>query len=93
MQLNVRYNFLPAAGSSLGYQHTEETKAKIGAAQQGENNPMYGRTRLPPANATIIYIYTLDGELAQSFLHMLQQLNRLVSLGKRLLTRLNDALL
>jgi group I intron endonuclease len=54
---HLRYNFLPTAGSSLGYQHAEEAKAKmsgrvlsdctkaaISAAKVGENNPMYGKT-------------------------------------------------
>jgi len=51
---DLRYNFLPTAGSSLGYQHTEETRAKMSATrkgkspanifQKGENNPMRGRT-------------------------------------------------
>jgi group I intron endonuclease len=36
----LRYNFLPVAGSSLGYTHSEETLAKI----SGENNPMFGRS-------------------------------------------------
>lgn len=31
----MRYNFLPIAGSTLGYQHYEETKALIGAPQKG----------------------------------------------------------
>jgi len=28
---NLRYNFLPTAGSSLGYKHTEDALAKISA--------------------------------------------------------------
>src|SRR5690349_17624005 len=41
---NLRYNFNPTAGSSLGYKHTEEALAKISEANSGGNNPMYGRT-------------------------------------------------
>jgi len=41
---NLRYNFLPTAGSSLGYKHTEDALAKI----SGANNPMYGKV---PASA------------------------------------------
>jgi len=45
----LRYNFNPIAGSSLGYKHTEDTRAQMSKSQQlvdrsGENNPMYGRT-------------------------------------------------
>jgi group I intron endonuclease len=32
---NLRYNFLPTAGSSLGYKHTEEALAKISEAMSG----------------------------------------------------------
>jgi hypothetical protein len=35
-----RYNFSPTAGSTFGYKHTEETRAK----KMGENNPNYGNT-------------------------------------------------
>ena len=38
-----RYNFLPVAGSSLGYSHTESTKAKMSAALSGEKHPNYGK--------------------------------------------------
>src|SRR3954466_2596577 len=36
---NLRYNFLPTAGSSLGYKHTPETLAEV----SGANNSMYGK--------------------------------------------------
>jgi hypothetical protein len=50
---SLRYNFNPIAGSSLGYKHTEETRAKISKSQllidrTGANNPMFGNV---PANA------------------------------------------
>ena len=39
---NLRYNFLPTAGSSLGYKHTEEALAKLSEANSGALNPMNG---------------------------------------------------
>src|SRR4051795_9340450 len=41
---NLRYNFLPTAGSMLGYKHTEEALAKLSEANSGANNPMYGKS-------------------------------------------------
>src|SRR5207245_934076 len=41
---NLRYNFNPTAGSSLGYKHTEDARAKISDSMTGANNSMYGRT-------------------------------------------------
>jgi group I intron endonuclease len=41
---SYRYNFLSTAGSSLGYKHSEESKAKISDFLTGANNHMYGRT-------------------------------------------------
>jgi group I intron endonuclease len=40
----LRYNFNPTAGSSLGYKHTEESKAQMSDSKSGANNSMYGRT-------------------------------------------------
>lgn len=40
------YNVLKIAGSTMGYLHTEEARAKISAAHKGENNPMYGKKRI-----------------------------------------------
>jgi len=40
---SCRFNFLSVAGSGLGYQHTPEAKAAISAANQGENNPNWGK--------------------------------------------------
>jgi group I intron endonuclease len=42
--LNPEYNILKIAGSSLGFNHSEETLAKMSEAKSGENNPMFGRT-------------------------------------------------
>ena len=50
---NLRYNFLPTAGSSLGYKHTEEALAKLSEANSGANNPMYGKTHTPESKAQI----------------------------------------
>jgi group I intron endonuclease len=49
----LRYNFSPTAGSSLGVVRSEETRAKMSDSQQlvdrsGANHPMYGKV---PANA------------------------------------------
>ena len=48
---SFRYNFLSTAGSSLGYIHSEETRAKMSEAhkglQSGANHPMYGKTHTP----------------------------------------------
>lgn len=44
--LKPEYNILKIAGSSLGYQHSEETRTKIAAALKGVNNPMYGKKRI-----------------------------------------------
>jgi group I intron endonuclease len=49
----IRYNFLPTAGSSLGYKHTEEAIAKLSEANSGANNPMYGKTHTPESRAQI----------------------------------------
>jgi len=42
--LKPKYNILPTAGSNLGFKHSEETKALISEAQQGENNSFFGQT-------------------------------------------------
>jgi group I intron endonuclease len=44
--LSPKYNILQKAGSSLGYKHFKEARAKIAAAIKGENNPMYGKKRI-----------------------------------------------
>jgi hypothetical protein len=49
---------------NYGKTTSEETREKIGAAKQGENNPMFG-TVAP--NAVGVSVYTLDGKLVQSF--------------------------
>jgi len=48
---NLRYNFNPTAGSSLGYKHTEGSKAQMSDSKSGANNPMYGVFGKVPANA------------------------------------------
>ncbi|RUO96033.1 hypothetical protein BC936DRAFT_142731, partial [Jimgerdemannia flammicorona] len=42
-----RYNYLPTAGSLLGYKHSDETRAKM----SGENHPMYGKTHTEESRA------------------------------------------
>jgi len=39
----LRFNELRTAGSSLGFRHTEKSKAKMSAAKSGSNHPMFGR--------------------------------------------------
>jgi hypothetical protein len=43
--LQPDYNILAIAGSSLGFKQSEETKAKISAANKGENHPNFGKPR------------------------------------------------
>ena len=38
------YNILKTAGSRLGRETSDETKAKLSKALKGENNPMFGKT-------------------------------------------------
>ncbi|HDZ37886.1 MAG TPA: hypothetical protein ENH62_06325 [Marinobacter sp.] len=40
---NVLYNMCPAAGSTLGYKHSEEAKKKMSIARMGEKNHNYGK--------------------------------------------------
>lgn len=37
--LNPKYNILKKAGSSFGYKHAEETRAKMSNIKRGETNP------------------------------------------------------
>lgn len=48
----LRYNFLPKAGNTLGFQHTEESKAKISSSLKGRKHS--GKV---PKNATIVNVY------------------------------------
>jgi group I intron endonuclease len=55
--LNPEYNILRKAGSSLGFKHSEQTRAKMSAPKseatrtklsalnKGKNNPMFGKTQ------------------------------------------------
>src|SRR3954464_9875337 len=58
------YNFLRTAGSSLGYKHTEDARAKISKAQTGTLNSMFGKIS---GNAMSINVYSLDNKLVRSF--------------------------
>lgn len=40
--LNPKYNILKIAGSLTGFQHSEETKAKMSTDRQGDNHPFFG---------------------------------------------------
>jgi group I intron endonuclease len=51
--LQPKYNILIKAGSSQGYKHTEESKAKLSEAMKAENNPMFGKNHLPDILAKI----------------------------------------
>ena len=61
---SYRYNFLSDAISSLGYQHTDESRALISKANSGANNPMYGKLS---GNAMMVFVYSLDNVLVRSF--------------------------
>jgi len=41
--LALKYNILIKAGLLLGFQHSEESKAKISESLCGKNHPMYGK--------------------------------------------------
>lgn len=41
--LKPEYNILKVAGSTLGFKHSEETKAKMSISNTGKNNPLFGR--------------------------------------------------
>lgn len=43
-RLNPEYNILKTAGSSLGFKHSDEIRAKISNSLAGERNPMFGKT-------------------------------------------------
>jgi len=58
------YNFLRTAGSSLGYKHTEDARAKISKAQTGTLNSMSGKIS---GNAMSINVYSLDNKLVRSY--------------------------
>jgi group I intron endonuclease len=43
--LQPSYNILKIAGSSLGFKHSDESRAQMSALNKGKNNPMFGKTR------------------------------------------------
>ena len=43
--LKPEYNILKWAHSSLGFKHSEESRAKMSSSRAGENNPMFGKPR------------------------------------------------
>jgi hypothetical protein len=62
------YNLLTIAGSSLGFTHSAETKARMSEAKKGkydgENNPMYGKVA---PTAQVIYVYDLENVIVSQF--------------------------
>ena len=54
-KLNPKYNILKVAGSSLNYNHTKETKAKISEALKGvyvkEKSPLFGKVHTKETKA------------------------------------------
>jgi group I intron endonuclease len=42
--LQPSYNILKIAGSSLGFKHSDESRAQMSALNKGKNNPMFGKT-------------------------------------------------
>jgi group I intron endonuclease len=49
--MEPEYNILKTAGSRLGSNHSEESRAKISAAQKGKFNSMFGKTHDEEARA------------------------------------------
>jgi group I intron endonuclease len=47
----LRYNFNPIAGSSLGYKHTDDTRAQISDSKSGALNPMFEKTHTEETRA------------------------------------------
>lgn len=45
--LKPYYNILTKSDSSLGFKHSEETKAKLSKDRRGSNNPMHGKVFSP----------------------------------------------
>lgn len=67
--LQPEYNILKIAGSSLGYQHSEEFKQKFSELMRGENNPFFGKNhsqsskdQISQTLGTIIYQYSLSSD-------------------------------
>jgi len=58
--LKPEYNLLKTAGSGLGRKHTEETKDKMSDANKGENNPMFGKSKIKGSGSPSKPISVLD---------------------------------
>ena len=58
--LKPRYNILKKAGSSLGFKHSEETRAKMSSTKTGEKHPMFGKPRPEGAGSPAQKILVFD---------------------------------
>lgn len=88
------YNLLKMAGSSLGYPHSEETKAKMSLIKIGENNPMFGKLgeNHPVSKSVFVYsIYSDSKELVlyKSF-HSCKEAAKFLDCSTRSLSRYLD---
>jgi group I intron endonuclease len=68
--LEPEYNILEVAGSLLGFNHSNETLAKMSQVKLGENNPMFGqivsaetKALITGAKGTPIFVYSSDNNL------------------------------
>jgi group I intron endonuclease len=60
-----RYNFLPTAGSSLGFTHTEETKQKISSTLAGRQHSEEAKAKMSEARAKALFGKTHTEETRQ----------------------------
>jgi group I intron endonuclease len=78
-QLKPEYNILKNAGSSLGREHSEKSRAKMSVSKKGENSPMFGKThsektiskntasRASPPNSIKIEVLDLETKISTSY--------------------------
>lgn len=76
--LSPEYNILKIAGSSLGYTHTDEAKAKISVANKGLNK---GKDRSPETIAK--FISSLDGVWAMEGKKHSEETRKKMSIAKQ----------
>jgi len=63
--LKPEYNILQKAYSSLGFKHSEESRAKISSSKVGENNPRFGKPKPEGAGSSNQKIEVTDLTLNQ----------------------------